>query len=60
MSADIKVPRNQKLWESIYSSDNKLKAFVTSNLERTKYYKYEVGKDGTVTKTATADSPKEF
>ena len=56
----IKLPKGQKLWVSVYDTENRLKYIITSDYARTKYTRYNVTKDGTLEKAGTAANPKEL
>ena len=56
----IKLPEGQKLWVSVYDTNNNLKYIITSDYARTKYNRYNVNKDGSLTKAGTATNPKEL
>ena len=57
-AASIKPPRGEQLWVSIWDVENKHRIqIVTSNAMRTKYYLYNVGADGSLTKIETNDIP---
>lgn len=57
-SATVKPPRGETLWVSVWNEDySKLFQIVTSNALRTKYYLYNVGEGGKLTKIETNDIP---
>ena len=57
-SVTVKPPRGEMLWISVWNEDySKLFQIVTSNALRTKYYLYNVGEGGKLTKIGTNDIP---
>lgn len=56
----VKIPKNQKLWLSVYDANSNLKYIITSDYARTKYNRYNINKDGSLTKAGTAINPKEL
>lgn len=56
----IKARRDQILWESVYDKNGVLQYYVTSNRERTKYYKYAADENGNPKRISTANTPKEL
>ena len=55
----IKIPANQRLWETVYDGLGKPKWFITSDEARTKYHLYFCGEEKP-RKVKTAASPGEF
>lgn len=62
MSGDvkIKIPKGQILWETKRNKDGVLLYCVTSNADRTKYFKYKANADGTTEKVSAGSSPVEL
>lgn len=56
----FKIPKGQILWETRWNKDGELLHFVTSNADRTKYFKYVLSENGTAEKISAASSPKEL
>ena len=56
----MKLPKNQKLWVSVYDTNCQLKYIITSDYARTKYNRYNVTKSGELEKVGTAENPKEL
>lgn len=54
--SDIKIPKGQIRWESIYDANHILKQIVTSDEMRRKYYLYNVD-NGILTKIESNTSP---
>ena len=57
---NAKIPKNQKLWVSVYDTERKLKYIITSDHARTKYNRYNVTKSGELEKVGSAVNPKEL
>lgn len=57
---NIKLPKGQKLWVSVYDTNLNLIYIITSDYARTKYNRYNITKDGTLEKAGTAANPKEL
>lgn len=53
----IKIPKNQKLCVTYKDEHNNPVQIITSDALRTKYYLYDVTKDGSITKVETNNSP---
>ena len=53
----IKIPKNQKLCVTYKDEHNNPVQIITSDALRTKYYLYDVTKDGYTTKVETNNSP---
>lgn len=56
----FKFPKGQILWESSWDKNNCLKYFITSNADRSKYYKYGLDADGNTVRLATGSSPRDL
>ena len=56
----FKIPKNQKLWVSVYDINRQLKYIITSDYARTKYNRYNVTKSGELEKVGSAANPKEL
>ena len=54
---EIKVPKNQIHWESIYNINRELCQIVTSDMKQEKWFLYNVSKDGSLEKIETAKMP---
>lgn len=54
-----KLPTSQKLWLRCFDSSGNLKYAITSNADRSKYFRYDYV-NGEYIKTATAANPKEL
>ena len=56
----MKLPKNQKLWVSVYDTNRQLKYILTSDYARTKYNRYNATKDGELEKVGSSANPKEL
>lgn len=56
----VKLPKNQKLWVSVYDTEHRLKYIITSDYARTKYNRYNVTKTGDLEKVGSSANPKEL
>lgn len=54
---EVKVPRNQKIWERHLNSSKELVEILTSDVEKKKWFLYDVESNGDLTLKATGQSP---
>lgn len=55
-----KIPESQTIWETVWDKNGNLQYIVTSNRERTKYYKYVIDEKNNPKRISTANTPKEL
>lgn len=56
----FKLPKGQILWETKWSKNGELLYFVTSNTDRSKYFKYGLDESGNTVKLSAAASPTDL
>lgn len=55
--SEIKIPKNQIHWESLYNSNKQLCQIVTSDKDQDKWFLYNVLSDGDLEKIEVGKSP---
>lgn len=55
--SEMKLPKNQILWESIYDVNGQLSQIVTSDKDQEKWFLYDVSSDGGLEKIETGKNP---
>ncbi|MBE6724942.1 MAG: hypothetical protein E7576_07075 [Ruminococcaceae bacterium] len=56
----MKIPKGQKLWETVCDEKGRVKWAITSDPARTVYYLYSVNGDGLIMWTKKTGSPAGF
>lgn len=56
----FKLPKGQILWETKWNKSGELLYFVTSNADRSKYFKYGLDEAGNAIKISTAAKPTDL
>lgn len=54
------IGKDEKIWERIYGTDERLRYLITSDKRRDVYFLYSVNKDKTVSKVGKAKNPPEL
>ena len=54
------ISKDEKIWERIYGTDERLHYLITSDKRRDAYFLYRVDKDKTVSKVGKAKNPPEL
>ena len=55
--SEIKIPKNQIRWESLYDVDNQLCQVITSDKDQDKWFLYNVLSDGSIEKIEVGKTP---
>lgn len=54
------IGKDEKIWERIYGTDERLHYLITSDKRRDVYFLYSVNKDKTISKVGKAKTPTEL